>query len=89
MPGFGNMMIALRLLLLPTLAVTATTGCCGDIPDSFIWTLSLFLLVGFAFAAYSSYPTPLCEAYPPTVCIKILPADLKQITDALTTRHVV
>ena len=77
------MMMALRLLLLPVLAVTATTG---DIPDSFIWTLSLFLLVGFAFAAYNSYPTPLCEALPPTVCVKILPADLKQITDAI--RHV-
>jgi hypothetical protein len=61
-------------------------GCCGDIPESFIWYLSMFLLVGFAVVAatYTSYPTP-CDSLPspPVVSIKIDSGDLQKLVDAI------
>jgi len=47
-------------------------GCCGDIPDSLIWTLSFFVLIGLliVIGTYFTYPSP-----PP-------PADLTPNTDA-------
>ena len=77
-------MLLIRLLMLPSL-VCATSGCCGDIPESLIWSLSFFLVVGFGIVAttYTSYPPiPPCECPPQTVYVKILPEDLQKISNA-------
>jgi hypothetical protein len=76
-------MLLIRLLMLPSL-VCATSGCCGDIPESLIWSLSFFLVVGFGIVAttYTSYPPiPPCECPEQTVYVKIRPEDLKQISE--------
>jgi hypothetical protein len=73
------------MVMLPTMVVAHTAGCCGDIPESLIWSLSLFLLIGFAVVAstYSSYPSPPSESAPPQIVyIKILPDDLKKVVNA-------
>lgn len=77
-------MLLIRLLMLLSL-VTATSACCGDIPESLIWSLSFFLVVGFGIVAttYTSYPPiPQGECPCQTVYIKILPEDLKEISNA-------
>ena len=78
----------LLILLMLNCPMVAVAGCCGDIPESFIWSLSMFLLVGFAVVAivYTAYPQPfdqVCPQQSPTVTIRIDPTDLCTIVEAI------
>ena len=64
-----NMMLV-SILMLPALILahddSSQVGCCGDIPESLIWLLSLFILIG-VIAVIGSYfwiPEPLPPMQP-------------------------
>ena len=82
-----SLWILLRLLMLPAF-VSAHAGCCGDIPESAIWTLSFFALIGFVIVGVSYYPSEsTCESKPPIVFVKIDPTDLAKCVDILNNRR--
>ena len=73
-----SLLMLLRLLMLPVF-VSAYTGCCGDIPESLIWALTFFLLIGLVFVGMSYSPFPSQSSYEAastTVMVKIDPRDL-------------
>jgi hypothetical protein len=63
-------MMLVSILMLPALILahddSSQVGCCGDIPESLIWLLSLFILIG-VIAVIGSYfwiPEPLPPMQP-------------------------
>jgi hypothetical protein len=67
--------LLIHLSAFPALAA-AHQGCCGDLPESLIWSLSLFLLVGCAILSLPTAPVAR-EDSAQTILIKIDPRDLK------------
>ena len=72
-------------------------GCCGDIPDSLIWTLSFFVLIGILIVvgAYFTYPSPTSPPpadFTPDTCataqityVRIDPRDIRNIARAVNS----
>jgi hypothetical protein len=85
-----NMMLV-SILLLPALVLahddSSQVGCCGDIPESLIWLLSLFILIG-VLAVIGSYfwipepPPPMPQACSATN-IRIDARDIDRLARAL------
>ena len=75
--------VLLRCFLFSVIPVSAASVGL-DIPETVIWVLSFFLLVGCAIASMMNYPSPVCPgSAPQTVYIKIDPKDLQQYASAL------
>lgn len=80
--------IIFQFLTLPLLATANDNGWSYDIPQSLLWSLSFFILIGFLIMAmYSTAPpTNMGErGYPPLI-VQIEAGDLKKITDACSRK---
>ena len=86
--------LALRLYVVQLLFVSAhgfdggLGGCCGDIPETFIWTLSFFVLFGIliamgSFYAYPEYPSREYGSNSECVQVRICDRDIQRIVDAV------
>ena len=81
--------ILLQNLVFPLIVACAhvdsrDSGCCGDIPDSLIWTLSFFILIGIlivvgTFFIYPSTPPLADETTTHPTYVRIDPRDIKNI----------
>jgi hypothetical protein len=64
--------------------IESSAGCCGDIPDSLIWFMSFFVLVGFVIiiiSYFSSDPSydRVSDCSHPQIIARIDPRDLRTI----------
>jgi hypothetical protein len=66
--------------------IESSAGCCGDIPDSLIWFMSFFVLVGFVIIAISYFSSDPSyngvggsDCSRPAIIARIDPRDLKKI----------
>ena len=81
-------LIQIILFVFPvSISAHADPGCCGDIPESLIWVLSFFVLIGIlvVVSSYFLYPVPTEEcAKPPTaVVVRIDKRDIANIARAV------
>ena len=78
----------LHLLFVSAHGLDGVRGCCGDIPETFIWTLSFFVLFGIliamgSFYAYPEYPSREYGSNSECVQVRICDRDIQRIVDAV------
>lgn len=81
-------LIQILLFVFPvSISAHADPGCCGDIPESLIWILSFFVLIGIlvVVSSYFLFPSPPEDwAKPPTaVAVRIDKRDIVEIARAV------
>jgi hypothetical protein len=78
----GPWAMLFQFLMFPMMVSANDNG--SDIPQSLLWSLSFFILIGFIIMAlYSTTsPTPLSECGYAPIYVKIDPNDLRAITTA-------
>jgi hypothetical protein len=78
--------IIIVMLAMPTLAHSDNGNYGSDIPESLMWLLSFFLLIGFLFVvgSYFMVPDPVTECDRERVTyLRILPEDLDRLAKRL------
>jgi hypothetical protein len=87
-PALALRLYAVQLLFVLVYGFDGVRGCCGDIPETFIWTLSFFVLFGIliamgSFYAYPEYPLREYGEHNECVQVRICDKDIQRIVDAV------